>query len=56
MTIKALRRILSAAEELYRGAGDQKAVASLHEFGSLLAPHDSKTVDAFVKMSSKAGS
>jgi hypothetical protein len=56
MTIKALRMILSEVEDLYRVAGNQKAVASLHEFGSLLAPHDSKSVDAFVKLASKASS
>ena len=53
MTIKTLRMILNEAEALYRAAGDQKSVACLHEFGALLAPHDSKTVDAFVKLASK---
>ncbi len=54
MTIKALRVMLNQAEELYRSAGDEKAAATLREFGSILAAYDAKTVDAFVKLAAKA--
>jgi hypothetical protein len=56
MNVKALREILDQAEEFYRAAGNERAATALREFSGSIAPYDTKTVDAFVKLAAKANS